>query len=70
MKKAIELVQEIQNDRKNRQEESNLGGLKPEINSLLHTYLPREMKLEDSETLALVIFHMITCPQDYLTPNP
>jgi hypothetical protein len=44
MKKAIELVQEIQNDRKNRQEESNLGGLKPEINSLLHTYLPREMK--------------------------
>jgi SH3-like domain-containing protein len=40
MKKAIELVQEIQNDRKNRQEESNLGWVKTRNKTacFIHTY--------------------------------
>lgn len=46
----------------------HIDGLKPEINSLLHTYLPENTTIKESDALAMAILDMITNPETYLNP--
>lgn len=47
---------------------NHIDGLKPEINSLLHTYLPENTTLKESDALAMAIMDMVTSPKTYLNP--
>lgn len=67
MQKAKEYAQEIMSNQES--EEINFDKLKVEINSLLHCYLPPDTRLRDAETLSIVIYAIITRPEDFLKPT-
>lgn len=46
--------------------ERKMEGLKPEINNLLHMYLPDDLTLREVEELAMCINDMIWHPRQYL----
>lgn len=43
--------------------------LKPEINNLLHTYLPSHITVGQAESLAIAICQMILVPEQFLTDD-
>lgn len=60
-----ELVEDY-DERKGYTHEETLNELKPEINNLLHTYLPDEITIKQAEILAMVMLEMIMNPKDFL----
>jgi len=68
MQKAKDLEREIQEESKEPTErtEIHMDGLKPAINNLLHTYLPDDITMKESETLAMVINQMVWNPNDFV----
>jgi len=65
MEKAKYLAREIQEESTERTE-THMDGLKPAINNLLHTYLPDNITIGDSETIAMVINEMVWNPNDFV----
>lgn len=45
----------------------HMDNLKPEINSLLHQFLPPDLTLKEVETIALVFNEIIWNPKDFLS---
>lgn len=67
MQKVKEKIKEINEESQTNETSAiNYNNLKPEINSLLMTYLPKEITINDADTLAIVIVDMIQNPQNYL----
>lgn len=69
MQKAKELALELQEDfeeQKPERTEMHMDGLKPAINNLLHVYLPDDITMKESETIAMVINEMVWNPYDFV----
>jgi hypothetical protein len=66
MQKAKELAQEYQERERPERTELHMDGLKPAINNLLLMYLPDDITIQESETIAMVIFEMIWNPADFV----
>ena len=47
-------------------EEMSFKNLKPEINNMLHTYLADNITIKQCDSLAMVIFDMMTNTDEYL----
>lgn len=76
MEEAKRQVQDVLQEQESKPESQSkeehrkhMNGLKPQINNLLHTYLPEDTTLKESDALAMVINDMIWNPQNYLTPK-
>lgn len=46
--------------------QEHIGILKPEINNMLHTYLPDDLTLKEVEILAVLIHQIIVNPRRFL----
>jgi hypothetical protein len=71
MNQAVSKAQEIKAQPKEASPmdlQYHMEGLKPAINNLLHMYLPKNVTIEQAETLALVINDIIWYPEKYLNP--
>ena len=74
MDNAKQVVQELQEiyegenpDDVNESFEKALNeNLKPEINNLLFQYLPKNIKIQNAEILATVIYRLIRFPEEFL----
>ncbi len=69
MEKAKQLAKEIQEQsffEPIERTEEHMEGLKPAINNLLHVYLPNDVTIRESETIAMVINEMIWNPSDFV----
>lgn len=72
MKKAKEQIQEyLADDPKKEQmpREVLLDRAKPEINNMLHMYLPDDITLKEADAISMVIFEMLTNPYSYVRPQ-
>ena len=63
MEKAKERVQELLNETP----DASMDGLKPDINNLLHMYLPDDTTIKQGGIISMVIFEMITNPDYFLS---
>ncbi len=70
MKEVTNLTQELLNDilPTEKETQEHLDNLKPEINNLLHTYLPDDITLKEAGVLGMVIWEILTNPNRFLTP--
>jgi hypothetical protein len=69
MQEAINLSRELINNKVEISEETikeHMNKLKPEINNLLHQFLPDDITIKESEILALVINEIIWNPRRFL----
>ena len=66
MQKAKIRAQELQEMERPERTELHMDGLKPAINNLLLMYLPDDITISESETIAMVIFEMIWNPSDFV----
>ena len=72
MKEATDLTQELLSDSLPTEKEvqEHLNKLKPEINNLLHEYLPDNITLREAGVLGMVIWEILINPKRFLTPQP
>ena len=68
MKAAKELTQELINKPRAEKTIDHMEGLKPEINNMLHTYLPDDLTIREVDVLAMVINEMVWNPKSFLIP--
>ncbi|MFC4218998.1 hypothetical protein [Flagellimonas marina] len=69
MEKALERLKEIRSNYENRGEyshEETLGELKPEINNMLHVYLPDDITIKEAEILSMLILEIIMNPHQFI----
>jgi len=69
MQEAIRMVQELVNEKTEvtpEQKQEHMNRLKPEINNLLHQFLPDDITIKEVEILAMVINEMIWNPHKFL----
>lgn len=66
MEKAKSIAREYQEVQRPERTELHMDGLKPAINNLLLMYLPDDITISESETIAMVIFEMIWNPNDFV----
>ena len=68
METVIKAVKEFSESREVSSEDyqNHMENLKPEINNLLHTFLPDNLTLKEVDILAMVINDMIWNPKKYL----
>ena len=69
MKEAQNLTQELLNDDPptDKETKEHFDNLKPEINNLLHTYLPDDITMKEAGILGMVILEILTNPKRFLT---
>jgi len=65
MQEAINMCKDISKDDL-QNEPINMNDLKPDINNLLHMYLPNDITVGEVEILAMVINEMIWNPRRFL----
>ena len=68
MKEAQNLTQELLNDDPptDKETKEHFDNLKPEINNLLHTYLPDDITMKEAGILGMVILEILTNPKRFL----
>ena len=69
MQEAIKMTQELVNEKKEvtpEEQKQHMNRLKPEINNLLHQFLPDDITLKEVEALGMVINEMIWNPRKFL----
>ena len=69
MQKAIRIAQELVNNETEvtpEKTQQHMDRLKPEINNLLHQFLPDDIMLKEVEVLAMVINEMVWNPHSFL----
>ncbi|MFA7287661.1 MAG: hypothetical protein WC055_02175 [Melioribacteraceae bacterium] len=69
MQEAINHAKELidcQNEVDSKELERHMDRLKPDINNLLHMYLPEEITVKESEILAMLINEIIWNPRRFL----
>lgn len=60
------IIPDDDQDDEQQQYEERIKVLKPEINNLLHCYLPGHITIKQAEALAIHIHQIITNPDDFL----
>ncbi len=73
MQEAIRIAQELVNEKKEftpEKTQQHMDRLKPEINNLLHQFLPDDIMLKEVEVLAMVINEMVWNPRNFLGSLP
>ncbi len=70
MQEAIKMTQELVNEKTEvtppEEKQQHMDRLKPEINNLLHQFLPDDITLKEVEILAMVINEMVWNPRKFL----
>jgi hypothetical protein len=72
MQEAIRMTHELLNSKLDvsfEEKQKHMDKLKPEINNLLHQFLPNYITLKEVEILAMVITEMIWNPDRFLNTN-
>jgi hypothetical protein len=72
MQEAIKVTQELVNERRDitiEEKQEHMNRLKPEINNLLHSFLPDDLTLKEIDILAMIINEMIWNPRRFLNAN-
>ena len=70
MQEAIRMTQELVNEKTEvtpEEKQQHMDRLKPEINNLLHQFLPDDITLKEVEVLAMVINEMVWNPRRFLS---
>ena len=69
MEQAQNLTQELLKDDPptDKETKEHFDNLKPEINNLLHTYLPDNITMKEAGILGMVILEILTNPKRFLT---
>ena len=70
MQEAIRMTQELVNEKTEvtpEEKQQHMDRLKPEINNLLHEFLPDDITLKEVEVLAMVINEMVWNPRRFLS---
>jgi len=69
MQEAIRMTQELVNEKTDvtpEEKQQHMDRLKPEINNLLHQFLPDDITLKEVEVLAMVINEMVWNPRRFI----
>lgn len=69
MENAKQSVQESQSRMESTGQTMDVESLKIQINTMLHTWLPGDLTLTETEALAITIFDMVRNPSAYLKPR-
>jgi hypothetical protein len=72
MQEAIRMTQELLCEKPDitiEEKQEHMDRLKPEINNLLHQFLPDDITLKEVEILAMVINEMIWNPRRFLNSD-
>jgi len=68
MEKAKQRIKDFQafHEENYENSEDDMAGLKPDINNLLHMYLPGNITIRETEIIAMVIYEMIRHPNEFV----